>query len=177
MSKKILAAILGLALLAVPLAAQSKETENDEMILADVVRTIQNHIYYTVFDNVEISVKDGVVTLAGQVTDPHKKNSFEKSVLKKVEGIREVVNNIETLPASSADSRIRYIVARNIYRDSRMLRYAIENFPRSIHVIVKNGRITLEGRVANRMDSRIAEMRAREVFGVISVKNNLQVDS
>lgn len=177
MSNKILAAILGLSLLAVPLAAQSIETESDEVILADAVRTIQHHIYFTVFDNVDVAVKDGVVTLAGQVTSPYKKNSFEKSILKDVEGAREVVNRIETLPVSSADSRIRYIVARNIYSDSRMLRYAIENFPRSIHVIVKNGRITLEGRVANRMDSRIAEIRAREVFGVISVKNNLQIDS
>jgi osmotically-inducible protein OsmY len=177
MKTKIFAAILGLMLAAVPLMAQQKETDRDEMILAGAIRAVQYNVYYTVYDNVELSVKDGVVTLTGQVTAPFKKSSFEKSILKRVEGVKGVDDRIEVLPVSSNDSRLRYFVARNIYSDSRMLRYSLESFPRSIHVIVKGGRVTLEGRVANRMDSRLAEIRAREVFGVLTVTNNLQVES
>jgi hypothetical protein len=136
MKTKIFAAILGLMLAAVPLMAQQKETDRDEMILAGAIRAVQYNVYYTVYDNVELSVKDGVVTLTGQVTAPFKKSSFEKSILKRVEGVKGVDDRIEVLPVSSNDSRLRYFVARNIYSDSRMLRYAAGRMggrPRHVH--------------------------------------------
>jgi osmotically-inducible protein OsmY len=175
MKTKILAALMGLMLAAVPLAAQQKATSSDETILANAIRVVQYNVHYTVYDNVELAVTNGVVVMTGQVTDPYKKSTFENAILKRVEGVKSVENKLEVLPVSSNDSRIRYFVVRNIYNDSRMLRYSLESFPRAIHVIVKRGTVTLEGKVANRMDSRIAELRAREVFGVLSVKNNLQV--
>jgi len=172
-----LAAFVLIAVFAtVPLLAEGRENQRDDVILAEAVRQIQFHLYYTVYDNVDVAVDNGVVVLTGQVTSDYKKESYERSILKNVDGVKAVENRIEVLPASGTDSRLRYIIARNIFSDSRMLQYSLDPIPRSIHVIVKHGRVTLVGRVGSRLDSRVAEIRAREVFGVLSVTNNLVVD-
>ena len=176
MMKKMITALLATVVLATPLAAQSKPYEDDEMILADASRLIAYNVHYTVYDVVGIEVEDGQVILSGYVTMGYKKESFERDIVERVDGVKGVDNRIEVLPASGADSILRYAVARNIYNDSRMLRYRIEPFPRKIHVIVKHGRVYLEGSVDNKMDRRIAELRAREVFGILSVTNNLMIE-
>lgn len=131
--------------------------------------------YYNVFDNLSYRVDaNGHVTLYGQVTRPTLK-SDAANVVKRVEGVTGVTNDIEVLPLSSFDDRIRLAVARAIYGYGPMQRYALGAQP-PIHIIVKNGHVTLEGVVANEGDKNIANIRANGVSGVFSVDNKLQVE-
>ena len=86
-----------------------------------------------------------------------------------------MINDIEVLPTSPADDRIRLAVARNIYRTEALERYGFQSQP-SIHIVVKNGNVTLEGVVDSDQDKTIAGLKAREIGGVFDVKNNLVVD-
>jgi hyperosmotically inducible protein len=131
--------------------------------------------YYGVFDNLSYKVdSDGTVTLLGQVSRPTLKSDAENSV-KRIEGVEKVVNSIEVLPTSFNDDRIRRAAYRAIYGNGALSRYQILAVP-PIHIIVKNGHITLEGAVAQQMDKQIAGMQANGVHGVFSVTNNLVVD-
>ena len=178
MLKKILLPALALmAIIAFPALADEKETSRDDIIAADVFRVIDSNVFYTSFDLVDFEVKDGVVTLSGFVTSPYKKSNFEKNILKKVEGVSEVSNQIQVLPPSSFDDRIRYTVAVRLYNDDRLLRYNINRYRLPIHVIVRNGSVRLEGTVANKMDSRLVESNIRGITGIVSVDNNLKIDS
>jgi hyperosmotically inducible protein len=156
-------------------AAQQMEKSRDEVITADVANVLAHHVFYTVFDNVNYKVENGVVTLYGDVTADYKINSYKKSILKHVEGAKEVVSEIKILPASSVDDEIRWATAYKIYTDDRLLPYAIADFPKPIHIIVSNGRVTLEGVVNSQMDRRLAEAAARSVGGVLTVTDNLEV--
>jgi hyperosmotically inducible protein len=130
--------------------------------------------YYGVFDNLAFRVEPGgVVRLLGHVVRPTLKSDAEAR-LKGIPGIERVINDIEVLPVSPNDDRIRIDVARNIYRTETLERYGFQVNP-SIHIIVKNGNVTLEGVVDNEADKNIAGLRAREVGGVFVVKNNLTV--
>ena len=130
--------------------------------------------YYGVFDNLAFKVDGGTVTLLGQVTRPTLKSSAE-NVVKSIEGVERVVNQIEVLPVSPNDDRIRTAVYRAIYGDTTLSRYALQAVP-PIHIIVKNGNVTLTGVVANEGDKNIANIRANGVSGVFSVQNNLMVE-
>jgi hyperosmotically inducible protein len=131
--------------------------------------------YYGVFDNLAYKVdSDGTVTLLGQVSRPVLKSDAE-NVVKRIEGVEKVVNNIEVLPTSFNDDRIRRAAYRAIYGNSVLSQYQLRAVP-PIHIIVKNGNITLEGAVAREMDKTIAGMKANGVNGVFSVTNNLVVD-
>jgi len=131
--------------------------------------------YYGVFDNLSYKVDpDGTVTLIGQVARPTLKSDSE-NVVKKIEGVEKVVNNIEVLPTSFNDDRIRRDVYRAIYGNSVLSPYQMRAVP-PIHIIVKNGHVTLEGAVARSMDKQIAGVQANGVSGVFSVDNNLLVD-
>src|SRR5580658_7306000 len=129
--------------------------------------------YYGVFDNLAYKVDpDGTVTLLGQVARPTLK-SDAGNVVKRIEGVSNVVNNIEVLPLSPNDDRIRRGVYRAIYGDSALsIRYGYRALP-SIHIIVKNGNVRLEGVVANEMDRNIAGIRANGASGAFSVQNDL----
>jgi len=130
--------------------------------------------YYGVFDNLAFQVeRGGTVRLLGQVVRPTLKTDAERAV-KKVEGVERVINEIEVLPVSIDDDRIRLAVARNIYRTDALERYGFQVNP-SIHLIVKRGRVTLEGAVDNDADKTIAGMKARKIPGVFEVTNNLRV--
>lgn len=132
--------------------------------------------YYSVFDNLEYQVSpDGTVTLMGQVLDPTLKPDAER-VVKKVEGVERVVNNIEVLPTSPNDDRIRRAVYRAIYGNDVLAPYSLRAVP-PIHIIVKNGNVTLTGVVSRQMDKQIAEMQTKSVPGVFSVQDNLQVEN
>ena len=130
--------------------------------------------YYGVFDNLAYSVNGRNVTLLGQVTRPTLKSDAER-VVKGVEGVESVTNNVEVLPLSPNDDRVRMGVYRAIYGDTALNRYALNAVP-PIHIIVKNGNVTLVGVVANEGDRNIANIRANSVPGVFGVTNNLQVE-
>ncbi len=130
--------------------------------------------WYSVFDNLELKVQGERVILLGQVVRPSLKSDAEARV-KKIEGVRGVVNRIEVLPLSPNDDRIRLAAYRAIYSDSVLGRYAIQPVP-PIHIIVKGGHVTLEGVTASEADKNIANIRANEVPGVFSVTNHLRVE-
>jgi hyperosmotically inducible protein len=127
----------------------------------------------TIFDNLQYKVDGNKVTLMGQVQDAILKDSAEK-VVKKIEGVESVNNQIEILPPSSNDDRIRRQVARALFNDERLFRYSMGSVP-PIHIIVKNGHVTLEGVVNSQSDKDAATVRANGVPGVFSVENHLQV--
>jgi hyperosmotically inducible protein len=127
----------------------------------------------TIFDNLQYKVDGSKVTLMGQVRDAILKDSAEKSV-KHIEGVDSVNNQIEILPTSSNDDRIRRDVARALFNDERLFRYSMGSLP-PIHIIVKNGHVTLEGTVNSQADKDAANLRANGVAGVFSVDNHLQV--
>jgi hyperosmotically inducible periplasmic protein len=132
--------------------------------------------YYSVFDWLQADVKpDGTVTLMGQVTRPTLKNDAEANV-KRLEAATRVINNIEVLPVSTMDDQTRIATFRAIFNyNSPLFRYATQSIP-PIHIIVKNGHVTLKGVVATQMDSQLAYMAANQVPGVFEVKNELQVE-
>jgi hyperosmotically inducible periplasmic protein len=130
--------------------------------------------YYNVFDNLSYKVDGSTVTLMGQVTRPTLKSDAER-VVKGIEGVEKVVNNIEVLPVSPNDDRIRVAVYRAIYGQTALQRYSLQAVP-PIHIIVNNGNVTLEGVVASEADKNIANVQANGVAGVFSVKNNLRVE-
>ena len=132
--------------------------------------------YYSVFDWLEAEVKpDGTVTLMGQVIRPTLKDDAEKNV-KRLEAASKVINDIEVLPLSPMDDQIRTAVYRRIYSfETPLFRYATWASP-PIHIVVKNGHVTLKGIVANQSDSQLAYMAARQVPGTFDVKNELQIE-
>jgi hyperosmotically inducible protein len=130
--------------------------------------------YYDVFDNLEFRVDGGHVILSGQVVRPTLKSGAE-NVVKNIEGVEKVTNGIEVLPLSPNDDRLRVAVYRSIYGHTALQRYSVRSVP-PIHIIVRNGNVTLEGVVANEGDKNIANIQANGVSGVFSVKNNLRVE-
>ncbi len=131
---------------------------------------------YDVFDWLEGDVKaDGTVVLRGQTVRPTLKTDAEKSV-RDIADITRVVNEIEVLPLSSNDDQLRLALYRAIYKfDSPLFKYATRAVP-PIHIIVKNGRITLKGVVATKADSDLAYMAARNVSGLFEVTNELRAE-
>jgi len=128
----------------------------------------------TVFDNLGYRVEGGTVTLYGQVRNAVIKDVAEKSV-KRLEGVERVDNQIEVLPASFNDDRIRVQVARAVFGDPRLFYYGNEPVP-PIRIVVKNGRVDLEGVVRTQTDKDDAFIRANGVPGVFQVENHLQVE-
>jgi len=129
--------------------------------------------YYSLFDWLQFEVKpDDSVILMGQVTRPTLKSDAE-NVVKRIEGVTSVVNQIEVLPPSTSDDRIRRAVYRALFdSNSPLFRYSLGSVP-PIHIIVKNGNVTLKGIVDNETDRSIANLKANGVPGVFSVKNEL----
>jgi hyperosmotically inducible protein len=153
----------------------SSANQRIEQRLSGEVRHELNMIpEFTIFDNLAYRVDGHTVTLFGQVRDAIVKDSAEARV-KHLEGVERVDNQIEILPASFNDDRIRRQVARAVFNDSRLSSYAIQSVP-PIHIIVKNGHVNLEGVVRTQTDKDDAFIRANGVSGVFSVENNLQVE-
>jgi hyperosmotically inducible protein len=131
---------------------------------------------YTIWDNVNLRVKDGSVELIGQVSQPFKKADMGR-LMQRVEGVTSVTNNLEVLPVSFFDDDLRIQVARAIYRDPALSRYAIQAVP-PIHIIVKNGHVTLEGVVNNELEKTVAGMRAATAGQSLgAIVNNLRVEN
>jgi hyperosmotically inducible periplasmic protein len=130
--------------------------------------------YYGVFDNLAYSVHGGTVTLSGQVRQPTLKANAEKAV-KEIEGVEKVDNKIEVLPVGTTDDQIRLATYQAIYGQPALNRYSLQAVP-PIHIIVKNGNITLAGVVATAGDKSIAEIQAKSVPGTFTVSNELMVE-
>lgn len=143
-----------------------------------VVREVRHELvmlpYYGVFDNLAYRVDGGTVTLLGQVTRPTLK-SDAGNVVKRIEGVDKVDNQIVVLPLSSMDDQSRLALYRAIYGHPGLDRYALQAVP-PIHIIVDHGKVTLEGVVATQGDKDLANIRANGVSGVFSVVNNLHVE-
>ncbi len=165
-----LAALLTVLILPVYGAAQ----ESDDRLAREVRHELVMLPYFDVFDNLEFKVEGREVTLLGQVTRPTLKDDAER-VVRGIEGVESVHNEIEVLPVSPFDDEIRLRAYRAIFGHPALQRYAIQPVP-PIHIIVKNGHITLEGVVDSEFDKTIANMQANSVSNVFSVTDNLRVD-
>jgi hyperosmotically inducible protein len=130
--------------------------------------------YFDVFDNIGFRVDGYNITLIGQVTQPKLKSDAENAV-KGVEGVENVTNQIEVLPLSPNDDRLRVALYRSIYGFTSLQRYALPVI-KPIRIIVKNGNVTLEGVVSSEADKNVVNIRANGVHGVFSVTNNLRVE-
>jgi hyperosmotically inducible protein len=162
-----------IAVLSVLTPAQRKDSRTLRME-ADIERELFMLPNYSVFDFLAFRIEPGgTVRLLGQVIRPTLKADAERR-LKRVEGIEQVINDIEVLPVSPGDDAIRQAVARNIYNSTALDRYGFQSQP-PIHIIVKQGRVTLEGVVDSESDKTVAGLKAREITGVFEVKNNLSI--
>ena len=189
MKRCILMSAVTFALLSavVPVQAQDKNKDKDRADRAAVMggagqdrlsREVRHELvmlpYYGVFDNLAYKVEGGTVTLLGQVTRPTLK-SDAGNVVKGIEGVTRVENQIQVLPTSPMDDRIRMATYRAIFGKPGLDRYAMQAVP-PIHIIVDNGKVTLEGVVASEADKNQAGLYANGVSGVFSVANNLRID-
>ena len=151
---------------------------DNAVINANTIRKIRKELvtlpFYGVFDNLAFRYEEGVVTLYGQVSRPTLKKAAAR-VVERVAGVDQVVNRIEVLPLSNFDDRIRVAVYRSIYRQPGLDRLSLQAVP-PIHIIVKNGHVTLEGVAPNKGDATRAFIAANGVSGVFSVKNNLRIE-
>jgi hyperosmotically inducible periplasmic protein len=145
-----------------------------ERIVKEVRHELVMLPYYNVFDNLAYKVDGDTVTLMGQVTRPTLKSDAE-NVVKRIEGVEHVKNEIEVLPTSPNDDGIRRAVFRAVYGNPTLERYALQAVP-PVHIIVKNGNVTLVGVVASEGDKNMAGLKANGVPGVFAVTNNLQVE-
>jgi hyperosmotically inducible protein len=152
---------------------QRSEAKYREKLAKEVRHQLVMLPWYSVFDNLAYQVDGDKVTLHGQVVRPSLKSDAEAAV-KSIEGVGSVVNNIEVLPVSAMDDQLRRAVFRAVFGEAGLSRYAEQAVP-SIHIIVKNGNVTLEGVVDNESDKNLANLRASQVPNVFSVKNNLVV--
>lgn len=146
---------------------------SDEVIKREVGHELALLPWYSVFDNLSYSVSGYKVTLMGQVVRPSLKDDAEAAV-KHIEGVESVDDQIEVLPLSPNDDQIRRAEFREIYSKPSLERYAEGNI-QQIHIIVKNGHVTLEGAVATQGDKDAANLYANSVPGVFSVTNHLEV--
>ena len=174
-------AVVGLCLSAAVITAVSglptvsQETKANQNLVREVRHQLLLLPYYSVFDNLAFKVDGDHVTLEGQVTNPTLKHDAE-AVVKGIEGVSGVTNNIEALPPSPMDDQLRHALYRAIYGDPTLSKYGWSSMP-TIHIIVKNGHVSLEGVVDNETDKNIAGVRANTVPNVFEVKNNLVVKS
>ena len=129
--------------------------------------------YYSIFDDLKYRVDGTTVTLGGKTITNGLKRDAENAV-KNVEGVTNVVNNIQELPPFPDDQRIRLAVARRVFSFGNLSRYSWEAAP-TIHIIVQSGRVSLEGVVDTQADKDAAGIQANGTTGVFSVTNNLQV--
>ena len=166
---------IGLTMLTLPARAQDREISPKavERIQKEVRHELVMLPLLNVFDNLAYKVDGFNVTLSGQVTKPSVKSDAEAAV-KRIEGVEKVDNQIEVLPPSPMDDRLRLSLYRAIYGYPPMQRYAMPVM-KPIRIIVKGGRVTLEGVVDSEADKNIAGIRANGVRGIFSVTNNLVV--
>ena len=156
--------------------ANAPAPQTDDALANQVRHEVVMYPYYGVFDDVNYRVVNGNVELTGAVTEPWKKDAIGKSV-QKIPGVVSLSNNLEVLPLSPMDNQLRWQVARAIYSDPTLSRYAMQAVP-PIHIVVDNGHVTLDGVVNNDLEKQVAGVRASTVglsFGPVT--NNLRVEN
>ena len=162
------------AILSANIAAAAPADRKDFQVVRDVATSVERYAQFTIFDDVSASVKDGVVTLTGKVTMPFKRDDIERRVAK-VDGVRDVRNQITVLPVSQWDDELRRRIARSIYGNSSFWNYAIMPNP-PIHIVVEHGHVTLTGVVSSEVDRMMARSLASG-SGAFSVTNALKTDA
>jgi hyperosmotically inducible protein len=167
--------LVTLATLGIAQNQSEPSAKAQERITREVRHELLMLPYFGVFDNIAYKVDGYNVTLLGQVVRPTLKSDAENAV-KHIEGVEKVDNQIEVLPPSPMDDRIRLALYHAIYGDAALEKYAL-GVQKPIRIIVNNGHVTLEGVVDNETDKNIAGLRAKGVGGTFSVTNNLQVVS
>jgi len=173
MLKKSILGALALALVAAPSFADVP-TRKSLQVLNDVAAQVRQYTRFTIFDDVNVSVDNGMVTLTGRVTMPFKKDDLEARVAT-VDGVVQVKNDLGVLPVSPYDDELRFRIARAIYRNPSFWNYAAMANP-PIHIVVENGRVTLTGTVNNNVERMLARSLAM-TFGAFSITNNLKTDA
>ena len=174
MTRKIFLTAIFAAAITLPLSA-TNSPKSETQIAKHAQHEILSLPYLDVFDNITLRVDGQTVTLMGQVTRPTLKSDAE-SAIKGIEGIGSVVNEIEVLPLSAFDDRLRIALYRAVYGYNSLQRYALPVI-KPIRIIVKNGHVAFEGVVNNEADKNLVNIRAHGVHGVFSVTNNLRVES
>jgi osmotically-inducible protein OsmY len=151
------------------------EPESVEDFTQDLVNRVLTYPHYTVFDDITFQLENGgAVTLGGYVTMPFKKSEIEERV-GKVRGVRELKSEIQVLPASPSDERLREILFERIYGNDLFIGYSQRTHP-PIHIIVERGNVMLTGAVRSNVEKRQAESIVRSTFGVLQVTNRLTVN-
>jgi hyperosmotically inducible periplasmic protein len=181
MRKSILIAttlLLGTAFSGMPSVSRGQDKQqNEPRSRQNLIREVRHQLvllpYYSVFDNLAFRVEGDTIILEGQVVRPTLKSDAE-GVVKRIEGVGKVVNNIEVLPVSPMDDQLRRAVYRVIFSEPALSRYSESAVP-SIHIIVKNGNVTLVGVVDSEGDKNLVNLRVNGVPNVFSVKNELVV--
>jgi hyperosmotically inducible protein len=170
--------LVAAALAATAFAASDQGKSSAPLTTADLGKSVRHGILMypniTLWDDISFRIDNGNVALLGEVTQPYKKSDLER-IVQRIPGVASVTNEIKVLPLSPADNRLRLQVARAIFRDPALSRYAMGTVP-SIHIIVDNGHVTLTGAVNNALEKQMAGMRASGAglsFG--PVINNLTV--
>ena len=167
-----------LMLAAVTATMAPSADQADSKKASRLVRQVRHELvmlpYYGVFDDLAYRVDGSTVSLFGSVTRPTLKSSAE-NVVKDIEGVTQVINEIEVLPNSPNDDRVRLATYRAIYGHTALSRYSLQADP-PIHIIVKNGNVKLVGVVATESDRTIANIQARSVSGSFSVDNKLAIE-
>jgi len=167
-------AIVAAAALMANVALASTPDRKDLQIFNDISAAVNGYTQFTIFDDVNAGVKDGVVTLTGKVTMPYKRDAIEKRI-EAVDGVRRIENKIDVLPVSSFDDELRFRIARSIYGNTAFWNYAAMANP-PIHIVVEHSRVTLTGVVNSDVERALARSLATR-FGVLSVTNNLRTDA
>jgi osmotically-inducible protein OsmY len=173
--RKMLTLVAGFALVATVASADTGEERKNLQVFNDISKAVTRYSQFTIFDSIDANVKDGVVTLTGRVTMPYKREDIEKRVAK-IDGVREVRDQITVLPVSQFDDQLRYRIARAIYGNSNFWNYAIMADP-PVHIVVEHSRVTLTGVVQSEVERTLARALANQQFGVMSVANNLKTEA
>ena len=139
----------------------------------NVAKKIRGYVFFTIYDDVNIGVEEGIVNLTGRVTWPFKATEIAERV-SRVLGVQELRSEIQVLPVNSHDSRLRRVLAFRIYRDPLFVGLGNRANP-PIHIVVERGRVTLTGAVQSKVEKRKAEIIARSTHGVFSVENRLRI--
>jgi hyperosmotically inducible protein len=155
-------------------AALLEQGRSDVQLTDDIVRSVQTYSRFTVFDDVQVQVANGVATLTGRVTMPFKKEELALRA-SALDGVREVRNEIGVLPASPVDDDLRHKVARAIYGNAAFWQYAAMPNP-PIHIVVEGGRVTLTGVVHSEVDRTLARSLACG-HGEVSLTSALRTET
>ncbi|HEV2494973.1 MAG TPA: BON domain-containing protein [Terriglobia bacterium] len=150
------------------------EDVTPSQILEEARKAIVTYPFYTIFDNIVLEAQGNKLIVSGQVSEPYKKGDIGR-FLTYVKGVAELQNNLEVLPTSNYDDELRIAIARAIYNDPYFVHYRDQALP-PIHIIVKNGNVTLDGVVANQLDRVKAENDARFAATFFSLTDNLRVE-